>query len=109
MVRDKVPDELRRLERVIVVDQVAGDEYVRRLREKLVEECQEAIGTDPTSVVEELVDVLEVVIALAAIQHVSLEGLIAAAAEKRKRLGGFCNGTVLVDNGLPESRQIVAE
>jgi predicted house-cleaning noncanonical NTP pyrophosphatase (MazG superfamily) len=100
LVRDNVPAELRQLGRQIVVERVTGDEYSRRLKEKLIEEAAEVAGSDGS--LEELADVLEVVIALVALHGESLETLLAAASEKRRRLGAFTAGTVLVDNGLPD-------
>jgi predicted house-cleaning noncanonical NTP pyrophosphatase (MazG superfamily) len=100
LVRDNVPRELTQLGRRIIVEWVAGDEYLRRLKEKLLEEAAEVIRSDES--LEELADVLEVVIALATFHGQSLDALLATASAKRSRLGGFTTGTVLVDNGLPE-------
>lgn len=102
LVRDRVPDELRGLGRTISVTSVTGDEYMRRLKEKLVEEASEAARADEGALVEELADVVEVLMALMAVRSTSFEALLVAAAAKRNRLGGFGAGTLLLDNGLPE-------
>jgi len=100
LVRDNVPAELSQLGRQIVVERVTGDEYSRRLMEKLIEEAAEVAGSDGS--LEELADVLEVVIALVTFHGGSLDTLLATASDKRRRLGGFTAGTILVDNGLPD-------
>jgi predicted house-cleaning noncanonical NTP pyrophosphatase (MazG superfamily) len=102
LVRDYVPDELRRLGRTIVVTTVSGDEYVSRLKEKLIEETDEAIHAGPTTIVDELADVIEVVNALVLAHNVSIEKLLEAVLAKQRRLGGFNAGVFLVDNGQPD-------
>jgi predicted house-cleaning noncanonical NTP pyrophosphatase (MazG superfamily) len=85
---------------MIVVTTVGGDEYVHRLKEKLIEETREAIHAMPTAIVDELADVIEVVHALVLAHNASVEELLEAVRAKQHRLGGFNGGVVLVDNGL---------
>jgi predicted house-cleaning noncanonical NTP pyrophosphatase (MazG superfamily) len=100
LVRDRVPDELRRLGRTIVVTAVSDGEYVRCLKSKLVEEVDEVVNAESAEFLDELADVIEVVRALARAHKFSVEELAAAVAAKQRRLGGFDAGLFLIDNGL---------
>jgi predicted house-cleaning noncanonical NTP pyrophosphatase (MazG superfamily) len=96
LVRDKVPQIIRQRggEPVVRVADVA--EYRGLLREKLVEEVEEFLASDDDP--EELADVLEVLVALAAdlgFDHDYLEKLRAAKALER---GGFADRIVWSGN-----------
>ena len=63
--------------------------YQNGLLAKLVEEAQEASGACAEELPAELADVLEVLQALAKTLGMSWEQLLALAADKRTRRGGF--------------------
>jgi predicted house-cleaning noncanonical NTP pyrophosphatase (MazG superfamily) len=69
-----------------VLDQ-AG--YLVALREKLMEEAEEARTAPDERLGSELADVLEVLQALAAAHGMSWEDVLAEAARKRDERGGF--------------------
>lgn len=72
---------------------VEGEVYEALLRLKLLEEAVEyALTGDP----EELADVLEVVRALAELHGLELDDIERLAGEKRRRLGSFRGGRVLL-------------
>lgn len=75
-------------------------EYKQELKQKLHEEIEEFGQSDS---IEELVDILEVVYALAATQKVSPEQLEAIRQEKRKKRGGFEKRILLIET-LPDQQ-----
>lgn len=94
LVRDRIPDIIRANGEDPIIYQADPVEYRRRLREKLLEEVDEFLNADPTSAVEELADVLEVVFALAAdlgTDRPTLEQLRQAKAAER---GAFADRLV---------------
>jgi predicted house-cleaning noncanonical NTP pyrophosphatase (MazG superfamily) len=96
LVRDRIPEIIRRSGRRPQVRVAADDEYVALLRAKLYEEAGEYVSShDP----EELADLLEVIRALGSahgVEPAELEELRAAKAAER---GGFAGRLVL---RLPE-------
>ena len=89
LVRDGVPEIIgSRGDRAVtrVLDEAA---FRDALLAKLVEEAQEASGAHGEELPAELADVLEVLQALAKTLGMSWEQLLALAANKRTRRGGF--------------------
>ena len=89
LVRDGIPEIIgSRGDRAVtrVLDEAA---YRDALLAKLVEEAQEASGARGEELPAELADVLEVLQALAKALGMSWEQLLALAANKRTRRGGF--------------------
>jgi predicted house-cleaning noncanonical NTP pyrophosphatase (MazG superfamily) len=89
LVRDRIPEIIgSRGDRAVtrVLDEVG---YRDALLAKLVEEAQEASGADAEELPVELADVLEVLRALAKALGMSWEQLVALAADKQTRRGGF--------------------
>ncbi|WP_227353786.1 nucleoside triphosphate pyrophosphohydrolase [Haladaptatus salinisoli] len=92
LVRDRIPDIVEANGERPVTHVAEGEEYDRRLAEKLDEEVAEFRDSgDP----EELADVLEVVYALAARAGVSRDELERLRTEKVDERGGFEDGVVL--------------
>jgi len=76
-----------------VAEQVSGVMLDVRLRQKLIEEAHEIVGaTDRESLIEELADVQEVIIALA--KHHKIQSSEFECVRKKKLLesGGFTKG-----------------
>jgi predicted house-cleaning noncanonical NTP pyrophosphatase (MazG superfamily) len=85
LIRDGLP-QMMRGQGLRVFERVLDDaEYLAELKRKLVEEAAEAASADADSLVEELADVVEVVIALAQAGGASLADIEAKRAER----GGF--------------------
>lgn len=93
LVRDQIPDLIVRTGKTCSYRSVVGDEYKQYLRKKLDEEVGEFKATPS---MEELVDIYEVVLALAEEFELNLQGLDAALMAKRSQRGGFRRGYVLV-------------
>jgi predicted house-cleaning noncanonical NTP pyrophosphatase (MazG superfamily) len=98
LVRDRIPEIIRRTGVEPQVRVVRGVEYREYLCRKLTEEVEEFLHShDP----EELADVLEVLLALAddlGIGRAELEARRSAKAEAR---GGFAEGIVWSGNAPP--------
>jgi len=97
LVRDGVPDAIRKSGREPDVERVAGEWLKLALKDKLVEEACELRQSE--DVCEELVDVLEVVDAIIEYNGVDRSRLEKAKREKLERAGGFREGYVLRDGG----------
>ncbi|GAA0228446.1 hypothetical protein ACFFQF_12530 [Haladaptatus pallidirubidus] len=92
LVRDRIPEIIEENGETPKTNVTDGDEYERRLAEKLDEEVAEFHESgDP----EELADVLEVVYALADRADVSPDELERLRVEKADDRGGFSAGIVL--------------
>lgn len=90
LVRDKVPDIIRASRRTPHVTTMAAGAYRAALLEKLREEVGELIAARTTDVViEEAADVVEVLIAIAGDQGVTLDSILDAVRRKRVERGGF--------------------
>ena len=64
-------------------------EFDRALREKLVEEAQEAAAADSTELVAELADLCEVMEALMAVYGIDREAVLVEQKQRRSDRGGF--------------------
>lgn len=92
LVRDRIPEVVERNGETPVVHVAEGEEYDRRLREKLTEEAEEYRESgDP----EELADVLAVVHAIREREGLSEERLQELRAETAAERGRFEDGIVL--------------
>jgi predicted house-cleaning noncanonical NTP pyrophosphatase (MazG superfamily) len=93
LVRDKVPDIIRRSGRKPVVRRISGEELKSALKEKLVEEASEL--KESGDVYGELADVLEVVDAIISCYGLDRGKLEDAKKKKLEWAGGFTEGSVL--------------
>ncbi|MFC4451623.1 nucleoside triphosphate pyrophosphohydrolase [Halorussus aquaticus] len=92
LVRDRIPEVVRENDETPVTHVADGEEYRRRLREKLCEEAEEfREDGDP----EELADVLEVVAAIRDATESDREELERLLEEKAEERGRFDDGVVL--------------
>lgn len=90
LIRDKLP-EIMRASGLRVFDRVLDDpEFLASLKTKLGEETAEAVAADsPEELLGELVDVMEVVLALTESQGFTMADLETARLAKREERGGF--------------------
>jgi len=92
LVRDKIPEYLRKKELVVTTHVADNTEYAQKLREKLVEEAKE-FEADPS--VEELADVLEVLDALTHYYRFTKEQVTSVKQQKSARRGKFDDRIIL--------------
>ena len=93
LVRDQIPQIIRQNGKKPIVRILEDEEYTACLHQKLDEEVAE-FHQDRN--VEELADILEVVLALAADLGISREMLEAAYNQKHQQRGGFADRLLLV-------------
>jgi predicted house-cleaning noncanonical NTP pyrophosphatase (MazG superfamily) len=98
LVRDKIPQIIRAEGGEPVVRIAEAGEYRELLRAKLVEEAGEVATADDAHVLEELADVLEVVLALAADLGLDAGGLEKLRAAKAADRGSFTERMVWCGN-----------
>ncbi len=96
LVRDRIPEIVRRCGRTPQVRVAAPEELDRLFREKILEEAQELLqsGAD-----EEIVDVIEAVEGLVALRGIGGERLQRLREEKRSERGAFEKGLVMEVDG----------
>lgn len=89
LIRDGLP-QIMRDQGLTVFERTLDDaDYVSELKRKLLEEAAEAASAAADSLIEELADVLEVVIALAQAHGAGAETVEAKRLSKRAERGGF--------------------
>ena len=89
LVRDHIPEIIRKDGRSCATLILSQIEYVAALRQKLIEEAQEAATTDPANLVSELADICEVMDALAAALSIEKADILHEQVRKRAERGGF--------------------
>lgn len=106
LIRDRLP-QMMRSQGLAVFDRRLGDEeFVAALKDKLLEEAQEAReATSPAELADELADVMEVILALTQASGLSLDEIEARRIAKRAERGGFdqrvFNAAVEAEDDLP--------
>jgi predicted house-cleaning noncanonical NTP pyrophosphatase (MazG superfamily) len=104
LVRDKIPEIIRRRGERVEVVQLAGDALLMALRQKLVEEALEALDAKSgDDLVGELSDVEEVIRAISGALQVRKGRIDAERKDKQRRRGGFSSGVMLKKTTTPHS------
>ena len=91
LVRDKIPEIIRDSGNQCKILILNDNEYIGALRQKLVEEANEAATASPDKLAEELADVMEVINALMAATGIEPEEVKEIQQVKRSQRGGFDN------------------
>lgn len=90
LVRDNIPYQIKTSGEICDYAVVQNDEfYVSLLKDKLIEEVNEFLWANAATEVDELIDVLTVVKALAAAKGITEDDLTARYIEKLEEDGGF--------------------
>jgi predicted house-cleaning noncanonical NTP pyrophosphatase (MazG superfamily) len=89
LVRDRIPELAATNGQPGTFQQASKAEYGRRLRDKLLEEAQEAATASPAELAEELGDVLQVLYALAADAGYAAADIECARARKARTHGTY--------------------
>jgi len=94
LVRDRIPVIIRESGRIPITKQIEGEEFTSALLEKLTEEHAELLAEKK---LDEIVDMIEVLLALAGrLGHPEADTLLRLHAKRRER-GGFELGTFLIE------------
>ena len=113
LIRDHLP-AIMRAQGLAVFDRRLGEaEFIAALKDKLLEEAQEAHeAAAPAELVDELADVMEVIQALASASGVNLDDVEARRQAKRAERGGFearvFNAAVEASDGSPAAEYYLA-
>lgn len=92
LIRDLVPDIMRSRGVIVFERTMEQDEYIKRLKDKLLEETHEIIeAKTPEELLEEFADVFEVIHALVKEYNLSMEQIEAKRWAKKQKDGGFSN------------------
>lgn len=90
LIRDRVPERVQDDGGSIECRVLGAHDFERALHAKLLEEAGEVIdATDRSDVLDEIADVREVLTAIAALQGITEEAIVARMAAKRTTHGGF--------------------
>jgi predicted house-cleaning noncanonical NTP pyrophosphatase (MazG superfamily)/chloramphenicol 3-O-phosphotransferase len=102
LIRDKIPDIIRASAGIDLSTRIMEqDEYLQRLKDKLLEESKEVIASGSEKEMrEELADVLEVMLSLAKAYGMEFADIQQAAEQKRADKGGFDNKILLLGTKL---------
>ncbi|MFD4257583.1 hypothetical protein ACFWR9_08120 [Streptomyces sp. NPDC058534] len=98
LVRDKIPEIIRRDGAEPVIYIAGPEEYRERLLEKLGEEYREVLEADDEAAPGELADLVEAALAYATLLGVSAEQLEEIRAAKQAERGGFADRIVWMGN-----------
>lgn len=92
LVRDRIPEIIRRKGEMLQVRKLTLSEFKQALKVKLCEEAEEArVARKRSDLVEELADVIEVLAAIGKVYDISKGDLALARRKKLKERGGFAN------------------
>lgn len=101
LVRDKVPESIEQKGEVVTHLKISGEQLIKALKSKLLEEALEVMDTQSTSdTQEELADVLEVIHAISKHLNISMKSIEETRKQKKLKRGGFEQGVVLVKTSV---------
>lgn len=89
LVRDKIPEIIHQAGRECEVRILSNAEYLEALRQKLIEEAQEAALASSDDLVKELADLYEVIDAVLTAFGIERETVLAAQKQRQQERGGF--------------------
>ena len=89
LIRDKIPEIIDHSKRKYEVIVLPDDEFEVALRDKLVEEAQEAIRAENSELITELADLQEIIFALMKVHKIDPTEFEAIRLQRLKTRGGF--------------------
>ncbi|TVP71089.1 MAG: nucleotide pyrophosphohydrolase [Leptolyngbya sp. LCM1.Bin17] len=89
LVRDGIPEILESQQVKFVVEEMTQAEYCQALRQKLIEEAQEAAEAVETNLVTELADLCEVIDAMMEAYGIQRNQVLACQMQRRIDRGAF--------------------
>lgn len=93
LVRDNIPDIIKKSGKDCVIEIMDDVEYVKELNKKLAEEVDEYLSSGS---IEEIADIMEVMYSILEVKNISFEEVEKLRMEKREKRGGFNNRIKLV-------------
>lgn len=98
LVRDKIPDKIRRTGEIPAYRRARLGEVLAHLGNKVVEEAKEvrlSVGQSKPVLIGELADVYEILDEIMRMREVSRDEVLQEQERKRAELGGFSEGWIL--------------
>ncbi|MFO8038997.1 MAG: nucleoside triphosphate pyrophosphohydrolase [Sodalinema sp.] len=89
LVRDRIPEIIKKAGKTCEIEHLDREHYQQALREKLIEEAQEAAQANAEDLLSELADLSDVIEALLASYHISPETLKQVQSQRQQQRGGF--------------------
>ena len=89
LIRDNIPEIIKASGKECDVSVLNDDEYIAKLKEKIIEEAKETAEADPTEITGELADVLEIVEAIEKYYGIEHSQVIDEKEKKAERNGKF--------------------
>ncbi len=89
LVRDAIPEIIRRSGKACEVVTMTEEEFKQALREKLVEEAQEAASAASDDLITEIADIYEVLDALLKSYDITEKQVRTIQSQRRSKRGGF--------------------
>lgn len=98
LVRDKIPEILKKRNKVVKVVQLSEHENLAALYDKLIEEAVELKNADEAEVVEEIADIEEVLSAIIETRGLKTSQIEDTKIKKLDQVGGFAQRLFLLDS-----------
>ena len=95
LVRDKIPEIIRKKGGKAVTHLAGGKEYWKKLKDKLLEEVKEFFKNETT---EEFADILEVIEAIRIFKKFDSKKVLALKRKKLRERGGFRKRIILEES-----------
>lgn len=88
LVRDRIPEIIENDHKTCVTRKLNDDEYLKCLKNKLLEECHEVMDAEGENIKKEIADVLEVLEALENTLHIDQQEIMSI----KEKSSSFANG-----------------
>lgn len=89
LVRDRIPEIIENDHKTCVTRKLNDDEYLKCLKNKLLEECHEVMNAEGENIKKEIADVLEVLEALENTLHIDQQEIMSIKEKKAHNNGAF--------------------
>ncbi len=100
LVRDRIPEIIQASGQKCALEVMAEPEFQQALRNKLIEEAQEAAAAaTPEALIQELADLYEVIDALMATQAIARDAVLMEQQRRHAERGGFTQRLKLLWSG----------
>lgn len=91
LVRDRIPEIIENDHKTCATRILDNDEYLKCLKNKLLEECHEVMDAEGEDIKKEIADVLEVLEALENTLHIDHQEVLSIKEKKARSNGAFKN------------------
>lgn len=89
LIRDRIPEIIENDHKTCATRILNDEEYLKCLKSKLLEECNEVINAEGEDIKKEIADVLEVLEALENTLHIDYQEVLSIKEKKARSNGAF--------------------